>query len=28
VYEVKVANGDKTQKVQVDVNTGKIASSK
>ncbi|GIL41822.1 PepSY domain-containing protein [Roseiterribacter gracilis] len=28
VYEVKLANGDKTQKVNVDASTGKIASAK
>lgn len=28
VYDVKLANGDKTQKVRIDANTGKVASSK
>jgi uncharacterized membrane protein YkoI len=28
VYEIKLANGDKTQTVRIDVNTGKVASAK
>jgi uncharacterized membrane protein YkoI len=28
VYDVKLANGDKTQKVRIDANTGKVASAK